>query len=431
MEPPTEQVFDSRELLIASVREHALSQGYAVTTIRSNTNKNVFLGCDRGGLYHDRINALEGANRRLTTTRRIGCPFRLYGKRVLGDKWELKVRNPSHNHIADNTMIGHPIARRLTEEQLQSILHLSEIGSRPRDILALIQRQYPNALVSSKDIYNARDALRRQKLGNNTPLEYLLKNLQEDSWKYAIKQDSEGHILFFMFAHPESIRYANLYNRVFVLDCTYKTNRYSMPLLHIIGVSPSNLTFSIAFCFMHNEQEQSYAWALKTFFSFLDPIAFNPVLCTDRDLALLGAIKIVCPRYPHLLCVWHINKNVTQNTKQHFSTNDEYQEFLQLWNQLIYSTTEDDYSNRLAEIEKRYPLPPIRYIKETWLIYKEKFIVAWTQQYLHLGNSATSRVEGSHAFLKKHIGAASGDMLTVFERISQALQAQYYSQSLR
>lgn len=163
-----------------------------------------------------------------------------------------------------------------------------------------------------------------------------------------------------MFAHPESIRYANLYNRVFVLDFTYKTNRYGMPLLHMIGVSPSNLTFSIAFCFMHNEQEQSYAWALKTFFSFLDPIAFNPVLCTDRDLALLGAIKIVCPRYPHLLCIWHINKNVTQNTKQHFSTNDEYQEFLQLWNQLIYSTTEDDYSNRLAEIEKRYPLPPIR-----------------------------------------------------------------------
>ena len=58
-------------------------------------------------------------------------------------------------------MIGHPIARRLTEEQLQSILHLSEIGSRPRDILALIRRQYPNALVSSKDIYNARDTLRR------------------------------------------------------------------------------------------------------------------------------------------------------------------------------------------------------------------------------------------------------------------------------
>lgn len=74
-------------------------------------------------------------------------------------------------------MIGHPTARKFTEEQLQKILHLSEIGSRPRDILALIQRQYPNALVLSKDIYNARDALRKQKLGNNTSLEYLLKTL--------------------------------------------------------------------------------------------------------------------------------------------------------------------------------------------------------------------------------------------------------------
>lgn len=48
----------------------------------------------------------------------------------------------------------------------------------------------------------------------------------------------------------------------------YKTNLYGMmPLLHIIGVSPPNTTFSIAFCFMQNEQEESYKWALKTFFS--------------------------------------------------------------------------------------------------------------------------------------------------------------------
>ena len=229
-----------------------------------------------------------------------------------------------------------------------------------------------------------------------------------------------------MFAHPESIKYANKYNRVFVLDCTYKTNRYGMPLLHIIGVSPSNSTFSIAFCFMQNEQEESYIWALKSFFSLLEPLPFNPVLCTDRDLALLGAIKVVCPDNPHLLCIWHINKNITSNTKQHFCTNNEHQEFLQSWNQLIYSTAENDYNTRLSEFEKQYQASPsLRYIKETWLIHKEKFIVAWTQQYLHLGNSATSRVEGSHAFLKKHIGASSGDILMVFERISQALQGQH------
>ena len=332
----------------------------------------------------------------MTTTRRIGCPFKLYGRRIPDSgEWELKVRNPSHNHTADDKMIGHPTARRLTEEQLQSILDLSETGSKPRDILALIMRQYPDALVSSKDIYHARDALRRQKLGNSTPLEFLLKTLQENHWKYAIKQDSEGRVLFFIFAHPESIKFANTYNRVFVLDCTYKTNRYSMPLLHIIGVSPSNSTFSVAFCFMQNEQEESYIWALKSFFSLLGSLPFTPVLCTDRDLALLGAIDVACPKYPHLLCIWHINKNVTSNTKRHFTTNSEYQEFLQSWNRLIHSSTEEEYDTRLSEFEQRYQASPsLRYVKETWLIHKEKFIVAWTQQYLHRGNSATSRVEG-------------------------------------
>jgi hypothetical protein len=427
MEPPAERIFGSREQLIKAAREHAIQRGYVVTIVRSTAQKNVYLGCDRGGFYHDRVNAPEGAKRRLTNTRRINCPFMLFGRRVSGDRWELKVKNPCHNHSTENTMIGHPSARRLTEEQLNEVLRLSEIGLAPRDVLAVTRKQYPEALVSSRDIYNARSALRRQKLGNSTPLEYLQKTLQENSWKYAFKQDAEGRVLFFIFAHPESIRYANKYNRVFVLDCTYKTNRYRMPLLHIIGVSPSNSTFSIAFCFMQNEQEESYTWALRAFFSFLDPLPFQPVLCTDRDLALLAAIETICPAYPHLLCIWHINKNVTANIKQYFSKGDDYEEFIQLWNQLIHSATEDEYNKRLSEIEGKYGIVPcaLRYIKETWLIFKEKFIVAWTRQHLHLGNSATSRVEGSHSFLKKHIGAASGDMLVVFERITHALQTQH------
>lgn len=44
------------------------------------------------------------------------------------------------------------------------------------------------------------------------------------------------------------------------------------------------------------------------------------------------------------------------------------------------------------------------------------FIRAWTGQHLHLGNWATSRVEGTHASLTKHI-ASTDDVLCVFERI--------------
>jgi hypothetical protein len=239
------------------------------------------------------------------------------------------VRNPNHNHEADDNMIAHPIARRrqLTKDQNQTIQHLSDVGSKPQHILGLLRKD-SDILIQPRDLYNIRIDLKRKKLGNYTSLEFLREKLEQNNWRYAFKQDNEGYILFFMFAYPESIRLANQYNRVFLLDCTYKTNRYKMPLLHIIGLSPSNSSFSIAFCFMQNEQEESYKWTLQTFFSWLSPLPLPLVLCTDRDLALLGAIKAIYPKSPHLLCVWHINKNVLAKTKQYFSSNEEFEAFI-------------------------------------------------------------------------------------------------------
>jgi hypothetical protein len=61
---------------------------------------------------------------------------------------------------------------------------------------------------------------------------------------------------------------------------------------------------------------------------------------------------------------------------------------MKLWKELINSSTIFDYNNQLAKFETRFSLTPaaIRYVKETWLIYKEMFIRAWVGQYLHLGN---------------------------------------------
>lgn len=51
-------------------------------------------------------------------------------------------------------------------------------------------------------------------------------------------------------------------------------------------------------------------------------------------------------------------------------------------------------------------------------------IRCWTNQHFHIGDSATSRVEGSHAFIKKYIQSSTGDILTVWSRISHALHCQ-------
>jgi hypothetical protein len=94
---------------------------------------------------------------------------------------------------------------------------------------------------------------------------------------------------------------------------------------------------------------------------------------------------------------------VLAKTKQHFSSNEEFEAFIQSWKSLINSSTIIEYQNQLAKFETNFSqIAPaaLRYVKDTWLTYKEMFIRAWIGQYLHLGNWATSRVEGSHAILK-------------------------------
>jgi hypothetical protein len=46
------------------------------------------------------------------------------------------------------------------------------------------------------------------------------------------------------------------------MDCTYKTNKYKMPLLDIAGVMSTGNSFYVGFAFMHNKKQPSYDFAL-------------------------------------------------------------------------------------------------------------------------------------------------------------------------
>jgi len=299
-------------------------------------------------------------------------------------------------------------------------------------------------------------------LDGKTPTEYLAMKLDEGfgdgEWLHRMELTEESRVKFLFWAHRKSVEYANKFNRVFLFDCTYKTNRYGRPLLHIVGMTPTNDSFSIAFCILPDEKAESYEWALATFFSFLDqpwnePTAAEsdpPVLCTDRDLALLKVLRENYAKFPHLLCIWHINKNVQANCKSLFPTEEDYKKFFSLWMAVVTAPTEEGFDEALGILKKWCEEPgnglradALEYLQKVWLIHKEKFVVAWTRQYRHLGessfsklimvydlytgNAATSRVEGAHHYMKNYIGSSSADILSVFELVAKGVEAQLNS----
>ena len=65
------------------------------------------------------------------------------------------------------------------------------------------------------------------------------------------------------FAHPEAVELWKQHPDVILMDCTYKTNRFRMPLLNICVVTGSKRTIQIALCFLSGEKEGSYQWAME------------------------------------------------------------------------------------------------------------------------------------------------------------------------
>ncbi|XP_028122710.1 uncharacterized protein LOC114319847 [Camellia sinensis] len=104
------------------------------------------------------------------------------------------------------------------------------------------------------------------------------------------------------WAHPVSLDLLRTFPRVVIMDCTYKTNR--LPLLEIVGVTSTHMTFSMAIAYLQTERVDNFAWALQILRDLMDDSVLLEVIFTDRELALMNAINNTFPNARHLLCRW-------------------------------------------------------------------------------------------------------------------------------
>ena len=63
----------------------------------------------------------------------------------------------------------------------------------------------------------------------------------------------------------DAVKLSNDCNLVFLIDSTYKTNRYKLSLLDIVGVTPTRMTFFVTFSYLKRERLNNVVWALEQF----------------------------------------------------------------------------------------------------------------------------------------------------------------------
>lgn len=220
-----------------------------------------------------------------------------------------------------------------------------------------------------------------------------------------------------------------------MLDTTYKTNRFRMPLFNICGISQQRQPFQIATVFLEGETEERFAWALNALRDYMyeNGLRLPRCIVTDRDTALLKALMhhAAFKGIPRLLCRWHINMNVLAKTTPFFpkatrcpgqepERHPSFQAFLKDWNELIEAYTSDQFDELLAKLQaSRHPPDAIAYVVDTWVPHKHQFVRCFLIKVPHFGHTSTSIVEASHASLKRWIRASTGDLASVFRGLQQ------------
>lgn len=178
----------------------------------------------------------------------------------------------------------------------------------------------------------------------------MLQLLSDHQYTYQYTTDSKtGCLTNLFFVHPKSLDIWRAFPSIIEIDATYKTNVYNMPLVEIVGVTPTGKTFSIAMALIENERHAAYTWVLQCLRSTLDERCVVRVALTDRDLALMKAVKDVMPETKLMLCRIHIWRNIDLHANPSFRTKKDYGSFKHRWDKIVQSSTVKEY----AENEQR------------------------------------------------------------------------------
>ena len=424
--PPTDKLYPTINALIEDVNKTACRQGYIVVKNGGNRNdkdgilRKVRLVCSKGGVHNEnRKKAASGQRKR--RSQRTDCPWKAYACRS-DYTWHLRVQEDEHNH-APSPPEAFAVNRQFTQADMAIIKDDYKAHIPPATTLARLRNLNPGKEFLMRDLHNQRAKIRRQELAKVSPNQHLLQELQtSDLWFVAHQLDGYEQITQLFFAFEPSLDLLKMNSDVLFIDCTYKTNKYNMPLCIFNGVSACNKSFYIGFAFLQHEDKDSYHWALRKVLELFRRVGEEEgpkVVLTDKEDALIAGLEQAMPASYHILCVWHINKNILARATKFFPSPDEIQSWMDLWYKVCQAPTLAEYEKARMELQTAEPAR-IRDHRESLFEYVDREYLAnginekhchyWTNRITHINKRVTSTLQGGHTNIKKALERTLGDL---------------------
>ena len=442
--------YPSLPALRAALQAAAADDGFAVVIARSDLVRGIAtIKCVCGGLPRStRGPDFHKIRQQPLHTQLIGCPFLITAKRSSPTPnsdavWTSTTVHDTHNHppIAP---IGLSVLRRASVTPEVRTFIIGQIDGRvpARDILKNVALEYPSAILTPGDIYRLTYRRRAAVRVGHTATEACINKLIDQGELHKPFLNEDRQLMGLVYTTHTARALLHRFPTVLFMDCTYKTNRYSMPMLHIVGFTSTNQTYTVAIAFILRKSTEWYTVALEAFLD-LTGAAKLPikVVITDREAALINALAVVLPDTYQLSCIWHLGENVKTHVKPCFlptdTDDDDYdwihalKAFRLNWiAQVVSAKTEEDIQKGMDGLRSQYPGPryerALDYV-EGLLEIQERFVHAFIDKYTHLGQRGNSRLEGNHRALKIALRTHHGDMYLVIDALRDFFKLQWDS----
>lgn len=368
------------------------------TVVTAHANR-IYLGCERSGKYRATTSKnVNVVSRHSSGTKKNECPFQLKLKRNCDNgPWVVRTseNRGRHNHALGKHPSWHTSAAKLSEPELEHIHKLYMTRTKPKSILQEVKLLNKDNVSNIRHVYNAIHKNKNKDRDGLTTMQYFLKLLSDHHYYHnERKEPGNNHVGEVFFAHHHSVDLVRLYPYVILLDATYATNLYNMPLVQVMGLLPTGKNFHVAFACIYHEKEDSYVWIMRELKKFFSAVEYPGVFVTDREQALMNAIDTVFPESGRLLCRRHISECVHKNFVKHSGSRKYERAVRARWKKVVNSQSVDEYEKHVDELLYTWRFLPLfgEYVKKTWCDpHHENFVSYWTRKYLHFGTQTTNR----------------------------------------
>ncbi|CAG8806225.1 27679_t:CDS:2, partial [Gigaspora margarita] len=249
--------------------------------------------------------------------------------------------------------------RKFDQNDFELIEKLSDDGLQTKDIF-LVLNSVSSKYVYKPDIYNAMSCQCQCKLQGLSKIEVLLKTLKNDNniiGDIAIKpvyndeHDQNGEFIQAIFwAYHNAIHEVAIAKDVLIIDTTYKTNRFSIPLVVICSIDHFGSLYPLAYAFIYSETRDFYCWIMQQLnkvLTILTSDAHITTIITNRKLVLMATTSLVFPYAKHQLCIWYLFKNIQNKLKKNYA----FETFIKPQQDLaMISAYEITYENRIYNV---------------------------------------------------------------------------------